>query len=97
MKINITVDFDRNARLKMARAYADREIAGGYMSDEECLKINKPFNYEQTKDWLLDQVDSAYYFKIGDEYDGLVESYKEHQRLHGEPINEKLIKEFNHG
>lgn len=97
MKINITVDFDRNARLKMARAYADREIAGGYMSDEECLKINKPFNYEQTKDWLLDQVDQAYYDIIGRDYSELQDSYEEHQRLHGEPVDKKLMREFDHG
>ena len=93
MKINITVDFDRNARLKMARAYTDRED----MSYEECLKIKKPFNYEQTKDWLLDKVDSAYYDIIGRDYAELQDSYEEHQRLHGEPVDKKLMRWVDHG
>ena len=98
MKINITVDFDRNARLKMARAYADRfEVEDVYMPDEECLKIKKPFTYKETKDWLLERIDEAIHSKISRDYGDLIDSYEEHQLHNGEPVDGQLIREFDHG
>ena len=98
MKINITVDVDRNTRLKLARAYADRfDDEGEYISFEKCLKIKKPFTYKETKDWLWGRIEEAIYSKLSADYSDLIDSYEEHQLNNGEPVDGRLMREFDHG